>query len=223
MFSTKLLQLDYSRGWPVMERVTMMGLSQDRCIMWLVKTHGAPGVSLHLVDKRHRNIHMTCATAVRQLYTVFVGTAGGNILAFCHPDPPDVDAGGQSREMENRYLLYGHLGGVVYMSTNTLGDMLVSVGQDKVVKVWRLVQVAAGARSQVLQPVRWLSLNYNISAVTLSSDSSRLLVSLSNRIQEIELVSDSHREARDGRDRGHMYRQLYLPQTQVLDLVMQIR
>ena len=146
-----------------MDRVTMMGLSQDRCIMWLVDgTHGGPrvsgmrgglGVALHLVDKRHRNIHMTCATAARQLYTVFVGTAGGNILAFCHPDPPDGDDGAQSREMENRYLLYGHLGGVVYMSTNILGDMLVSVGQDKVVKVWKLV-TAGDSRSQV--PVNYV-------------------------------------------------------------------
>ena len=146
-----------------MDRVTMMGLSQDRCIMWLVDgthggprvsgTRGGPGVALHLVDKRHRNIHMTCATAARQLYTVFVGTAGGNILAFCHPDPPVGDGGAQSREMENRYLLYGHLGGVVYMSTNILGDMLVSVGQDKVVKVWKLV-TAGDSRSQV--PVNYV-------------------------------------------------------------------
>ena len=36
-----------------------------------------------------------------------------------------------------RYLLYGHLGGVVYLATNPLGELLVSLGQDKVVKVWR--------------------------------------------------------------------------------------
>ena len=86
--------------------------------------------------------------------------------------------------LNHRYLLYGHLGGVVYLATNILGDMLVSVGQDKVTKVWRLTP---GNTSPVLSPATWLSLNYNISAVTLSCDSSRLLVSLANRIQEVEL------------------------------------
>ena len=88
------------------------------------------------------------------------------------------------RSIVPRYLLYGHLGGVVYLATNILGDMLVSVGQDKVTKVWRLTP---GHTSPVLSPATWLSLNYNISAVTLSSDSSRLLVSLANRIQEVEI------------------------------------
>ena len=68
----------------------------------------------------------------RHLYTVFVGTAGGNILSFWRPAPPDTD---QDLELENSYLLYGHLGGVVHLSTNTVGDTLVSVGQDKVAKV----------------------------------------------------------------------------------------
>ena len=35
---------------------------------------------------------------------------------------------------------------------------------------------------------RWLSLNYNITALSLSSDSTRLLVCLANRIQELELL-----------------------------------
>ena len=37
-----------------------------------------------------------------------------------------------------RYLLYGHLGAVTGLATSSLGDMLVSVGQDRVAKLWRL-------------------------------------------------------------------------------------
>ena len=49
---------------------------------------------------------------------------------------------------------------------------------------------------------RWLSLNYNTSAVSLSSDSTRLLVALSARIQEVELVQGAG---------GGVTRQLHLP------------
>ena len=51
---------------------------------------------------------------------------------------------------------------------------------------------------------RWLSLNYNTSAVSLSSDSTRLLVALSARIQEVELVQGAG---------GGVTRQLNLPAT----------
>ena len=51
---------------------------------------------------------------------------------------------------------------------------------------------------------RWLSLNYNTSAVSLSSDSTRLLVALSARIQEVELVQGAG---------GGVTRQLHLPAT----------
>ena len=83
------------------------------------------------------------------------------------------------QEMENRYLLYGHLGGVVYLATNTIGDTLVSVGQDRVAKVWtsQLPSSSPGQQTNViipvLHPVRWVSLNYDISAVSLSSDTAR--------------------------------------------------
>ena len=40
---------------------------------------------------------MTCAVFARQLATVFVGTAGGNILAFWRPNPSTT-----SSVMENR-------------------------------------------------------------------------------------------------------------------------
>ena len=81
-------------------------------------------------------------------------------------------------ELENSYLLYGHLGGVVYLATNTIGDTLVSVGQDRVAKVWTQSTASTGQQQTnviipVLHPVRWVSLNYNISAVSLSSDTSR--------------------------------------------------
>ena len=51
---------------------------------------------------------------------------------------------------------------------------------------------------------RWLSLNYNTSAVSLSSCGTRLLVALSARIQEVELVQGAG---------GGVTRQLHLPAT----------
>ena len=124
-------------------------------------------------------------------------------------------------EQENNYLLYGHLGGVMYLTTNTLGDTLVSVGQDRVAKLWRAKPQMSHNSPAILQPVRqpftshysdilslfghsrWFSLNYNISAVSLSSDSSRLVVALSTRIQEVEMES----EVRELGGRERLYRQ----------------
>ena len=41
----------------------------------------------------------------------------------------------KSRDCHARYLLYGHLGGVLYLATNNLGELLVSLGQDKVMMI----------------------------------------------------------------------------------------
>ena len=70
---------------------------------------------------------------------------------------------------------------------------------------------------------RWLSLNYNITALSLSSDSTRLLVCLANRIQELELLDsrDIRDQEREGRLR--MFRQIHLPQTQALDPIVKVR
>ena len=132
--SQQLLQLDYSRGWPVVGGITVTAVCPDRCLMWLVggaaggggaagDPAGAGAGTLQLVDRRHRATRLTCATAAKQLYTVFVGTAGellsamvtfschlaagGNILAFWHPRPPPAGSEEQA-ELENRcqYLLY---------------------------------------------------------------------------------------------------------------------
>lgn len=66
-----------------------------------------------------------------------------------------------SRACHDRYLLYGHLGGVVYLATNNLGELLVSLGRDKVVKVWRPAPPSATPSGHnnnnslpLLQPVR---------------------------------------------------------------------
>ena len=63
-----------------------------------------------------------------------------------------------------RYLLYGHLGAVTGLATSSLGDLLVSVGQDRVAKLWRLAGAGAGHQAAtghnnhntlpLLQPVR---------------------------------------------------------------------
>ena len=52
-------------------------------------------------DRRHRTVQLTCGAAARGLYTVFLGTAGGNVLAFWRPAPPRAPDTGDS-EMENR-------------------------------------------------------------------------------------------------------------------------
>ena len=64
--------------------------------------------------------------------------------------------------------------------------------------------------------IRWFSLNYNISAVSLSSDSERLLVALSTRIQEVEMEGGRREEER-------LYRQLHLGHQQALDPVVAVR
>ena len=37
-------------------------------------------------------------------------------------------------------MLHGHIGGVMYLASTRLGDTLVSVGMDKVAKVWKIVR-----------------------------------------------------------------------------------
>ena len=75
----------------------------------------------------------------------------------------------------------------------------------------------------IMMMTRWLSLNYNITALSLSSDSTRLLVCLANRIQELELLDsrDIRDQEREGRLR--MFRQIHLPQTQALDPIVKVR
>ena len=80
-----------------------------------------------------------------------IATGGGNILAFWRPWPPSDST---EWEQENHCLLYGHLGGVMYLTTNTLGDTLVSVGQDRVAKLWRAKPQISHNSPAVLQPVR---------------------------------------------------------------------
>ena len=46
-----------------------------------------------------------------------------------------------------RYVLNGHLGGVMHLTSNRLGDTLVSVGMDKVAKVWKICR-------GILYPIR---------------------------------------------------------------------
>ena len=46
-------------------------------------------------------MQLTCGAAARGLYSVFLGTAGGNILAFWRPDPPCDQESGVT-EIENR-------------------------------------------------------------------------------------------------------------------------
>lgn len=70
---------------------------------------------------------------------------------------------------------------------------------------------------------RWLSLNYNISALSLSSDSTRLLVCLANRVQELELLDNQDIREREREGRLRMFRQLHLPHTQSLDPVIKVR
>ena len=80
-----------------------------------------------------------------------LGAGGGNILAFWRPWPPSDPS---EWEQENHCLLYGHLGGVMYLTTNTLGDTLVSVGQDRVAKLWRAKPQIRPNSPTVLHPVR---------------------------------------------------------------------
>ena len=81
-------------------------------------------------------------------------TGGGNILAFWRPWPPSDPSDPTEWEQENHCLLYGHLGGVMYLTTNTLGDTLVSVGQDRVAKLWRAKPQMSHNSPAILQPVR---------------------------------------------------------------------
>ena len=80
-----------------------------------------------------------------------LGPGGGNILAFWRAWPP---AEKTEWEQENHCILYGHLGGVMYLTTNTLGDTLVSVGQDRVAKLWRARPQINRNAPTILQPVR---------------------------------------------------------------------
>ena len=85
------------------------------------------------------------------IWRVMFGAGGGNILAFWRPWPPSEPT---EWEQKNHCLLYGHLGGVMYLSTNTLGDTLVSVGQDRVAKLWRANTQISPNSPVILQPVR---------------------------------------------------------------------
>ena len=60
-------------------------------------------------------------------------------------------------------------------------------------------------------------------AMSLSSDSTRLLVCLANRIQEIELLDSRDIRDREREGRLRMFRQIYLPQSQVLDPIVKVR
>ena len=95
--TSAILDLQLLRGWPVSTELTVMLVTREKCLIWAVTGGGA----LHLVDKRHRGVELTCGVAARGLYTVFLGTAGGNILAFWRPDPP-LDKESGDTEMENR-------------------------------------------------------------------------------------------------------------------------
>ena len=90
---------------------------------------------------------------IPSIWRAISAPGGGNILAFWRPWPPSESA---EVEQENNYLLYGHLGGVMYLTTNTLGDTLVSVGQDRVAKLWRAPPQTnhSSLTVTVLQPVR---------------------------------------------------------------------
>ena len=58
--------------------------------------------------------------------------------------------------------------------------------------------------------------------MTLSSDSSRLVVALSTRIQEVEMEDELTAGGRE-RERGRLYRQLHLGHSQALDPVVTVR
>ena len=77
-----------------------------------------------------------------------------------------------------RYLLHGHVGGVTGVATPTQGDLLVSVGADRVAKVWAMTS------QKLLHPVRWMSLTFPVTAICVSGDSHLLLASR-GRIQEL--------------------------------------
>ena len=69
--------------------------------------------------------------------------------------------------------------------------------------------------------LRWVSLNYNISGVSLSCDNTKLLVVMANKVQEVELME---KETDSGeRDKFLRRRQLFLPHTQLLDPVVMLR
>ena len=85
------------------------------------------------------------------IWRAMFAAGGGNILAFWRPWPPSEAT---EWEQKNHCLLYGHLGGVMYLSTNTLGDTLVSVGQDRVAKLWRAKPQISHNSPAILQPVR---------------------------------------------------------------------
>ena len=85
------------------------------------------------------------------IWRAMFGSGGGNILAFWRPWPPSEAT---EWEQKNHCLLYGHLGGVMYLTTNTLGDTLVSVGQDRGAKLWRAKPQISHNSPAILQPVR---------------------------------------------------------------------
>ena len=78
------------------------------------------------------------------------------------------------------------------------------------------MMINPGLCSENIKLSRWFSLNYNISAVSLSADSERLVVALSTRIQEVEMEGGRREEER-------LYRQLHLGHQQALDPVVAVR
>ena len=96
--TSAILELQLLRGWPMSEEVTVMLVTREKCVMWGV---AGTGGTLTLVDRRHRGVQLACGAAARGLYSVFLGTQGGNILAFWRPAPPRGEESGDT-EMENR-------------------------------------------------------------------------------------------------------------------------
>ena len=82
----------------------------------------------------------------------------------------------------------------MYLATTRLGDTLVSVGMDKVAKVWRLSR-------GLLYPVRWVSLNHGVTAACLTRDNHLLLAS-GARIQEVQLLPGEAQHVRQGHSLG---------------------
>ena len=71
----------------------------------------------------------------------------------------------------------------------------------------------------LMMMIRWL----NITALSVSSDSTRLLVCLSIMILEIELLDTRDIRDREREGRLRMFRQIHLPQSQALDPIVNIR
>jgi hypothetical protein len=149
----------------------LLGLAGHTAAVWRV-AGGRVGPQVALVA-RHGTGELTCGAPARALATLFLGAASGNILAF----PARLPASSAGGTQVSQYTLHGHLGGVLHLASTGLGDTLVSVGADRVAKVWRL-------QGRHLQPARWLALAPGLSAACLSGDS-HLLLATGARLQEV--------------------------------------